>query len=123
MSTLEARDISVQRGGRCILRQASVSLAPGELRAVIGPNGGGKSTLLRALAGIWPVAEGGVWLDGEPIARWPRREIARRIAYVPQEQRVDFAFTVEQIVAMGRHPHREGSRAKPSMTGGPWNSL
>jgi iron complex transport system ATP-binding protein len=106
MSTLEAREISVHRGGRSILHQASVSLVPGELRAVVGPNGGGKSTLLRALAGIWPVAGGAVWLDGKPITKYPRKELARRIAYVPQEQRLDFAFTVEQIVAMGRYPHR-----------------
>jgi len=106
MSTLEARQISVHRGGRGILHQASVSLVPGELRAVVGPNGGGKSTLLRALAGIWPVAAGDVWLDGKPITKYPRKELARRIAYVPQEQRLDFAFTVEQIVAMGRYPHR-----------------
>ncbi len=106
MSILEAREISVQRGGRNILHQASVSLAPGELRAVVGPNGGGKSTLLRALAGIWPVVGGAVWLDGKPITKFPRKELACRIAYVPQEQRLDFAFTVEQIVAMGRYPHR-----------------
>jgi iron complex transport system ATP-binding protein len=106
MSTLEARQISVTRGGHCILQEVSVSLVAGELRAVVGPNGGGKSTLLRALAGIWPVAGGAVWLDGKPITRWPRKEIARRIAYVPQEQHIDFAFTVEQIVAMGRHPHQ-----------------
>jgi iron complex transport system ATP-binding protein len=106
MSTLEARQISVHRGGRNILQLASVSLASGELRAVVGPNGGGKSTLLRALAGIWPIASGDVWLDGKPITQIPRKEVARRIAYVPQEQRLDFAFTVEQIVAMGRYPHR-----------------
>ncbi len=106
MSTLEARQISVQRGGRSILHQASVSLAPGELRAVVGPNGGGKSTLLRALAGIWPVTGGDVWLDGKSVSQYPRKEVARRIAFVPQEQGLDFAFTVEQIVAMGRYPHR-----------------
>ena len=106
MSTLEARQISVHRGGRGILHEATLSLVPGELRAVVGPNGGGKSTLLRALAGIWPVAGGEVRLDGRPITQWPRKEVARRIAYVPQEQRIDFAFTVEQIVGMGRYPHR-----------------
>ncbi len=106
MSILDARQISVHRGGRSILHQASISLVPGELRAVVGPNGGGKSTLLRALAGIWPVAAGDVWLDGKPVTQYPRQEVARRIAFVPQEQRLDFAFTVEQIVAMGRYPHR-----------------
>ncbi|MGH9783687.1 MAG: ABC transporter ATP-binding protein [Terriglobia bacterium] len=84
----------------------SLRLIPGELHAIVGPNGSGKSTLLRALAGIWPTAKGSVLLDGRMISGIPRREIARRITYVPQETRMDFAFTVEEIVAMGRHPHR-----------------
>ncbi len=74
---------------------------------MVGPNGGGKSTLLRALAGIWPVAAGAVWLDGKPITqvsaqggRAPHRAMFRR------SSALDFAFTVEQIVAMGRYPHR-----------------
>ena len=106
MSLLEAQAISVQRGGHCILEDAALSLAPGELRAIVGPNGSGKSTLLRALAGIWPVSHGAVLLDGRPLAHCARKEIARRIAYVPQEERIEFAFTVEEVVAMGRHPHR-----------------
>jgi len=106
MSTLQASGISVQRSGRRILTGATLSLSGGELRAIVGPNGSGKSTLLRALAGLWPVTHGSVFLDGRPIAQLPRKEIACRITYVPQEQRIDFAFTVEEIVTMGRHPHR-----------------
>jgi iron complex transport system ATP-binding protein len=102
---LEARNISIARGGREILRDVSLALHPGKLVAIAGPNGSGKSTLLRALAGIWPVANGDLLLEGKPMARIPRREIARIVSYVPQETQINFGFTVREIVAMGRHPH------------------
>jgi iron complex transport system ATP-binding protein len=103
---LEARGITVQRGGRRILDAASLRIGPGSFTAIIGPNGSGKSTLMRALSGLWPVTEGVVLFGGQPLQELPRREIAKRIAFVPQDTRIDFAFTVEEIVGMGRHPHR-----------------
>jgi iron complex transport system ATP-binding protein len=106
MSSLEARSIAVVRGGRRILQDVTVRIAPGEIHAVVGPNGSGKSTLLRGLAGIWPLESGSVSLDGRPLGAFRRRDIARRIAYVPQDTRLEWAFTVGEIVAMGRHPHR-----------------
>jgi iron complex transport system ATP-binding protein len=106
MATLEAHAIHVARGGRTILQDASLRVNPGCLTAVIGPNGSGKSTLLRALAGLWPVAQGEVSFNERPLFRLDRREIARRIAFVPQDTRIDFAFSVREIVGMGRHPHR-----------------
>ncbi len=103
---LIARDVSVTRGGRTILSSASIAIAPYGLTALIGPNGSGKSTLLRVLAGLWKPATGGVTLGGTAITRLRRREIAQRLAFLPQDTRCDFAFTVEEMVAMGRHPHR-----------------
>lgn len=103
---LEAVSVSIERGGRRILDAASLRLEPGKFTALIGPNGSGKSTLLRALAGLWPVSSGEVLLDGQPIRRLPRRTVARSVAFVPQDTRIDFAFTVEELVSMGRHPHR-----------------
>ena len=107
MSLLEAREASVSRGQRLILKRASVWLAGGELVALVGPNGSGKSTLLRALAGLWPTSpREAVALDGRPVADIDRREVARRIAFVSQDSTINFAFTVEEIVRMGRYPHR-----------------
>jgi iron complex transport system ATP-binding protein len=103
---LEARGLSVDRSGRRILSEATAAIVPLALTAIVGPNGSGKSTLLRAMAGLWPVTAGSVTLDGEPIAVMPRRVVARRLAFMPQDSRCDFAFTVEEVVAMGRHPHR-----------------
>jgi iron complex transport system ATP-binding protein len=106
MKVLEASLVAVQRGGRSILERIDLRIGPGELLAIVGPNGSGKSTLLRALAGIWPISAGSILLDRRPIGSLSRREIARRIALLPQDGRLDFAFTVEEVVAMGRYPHR-----------------
>jgi iron complex transport system ATP-binding protein len=103
-AALTASRLVVDRGGRRILDASELTLERGTLTAILGPNGSGKSTLLRALAGVWPA--GDVRLGEAPIARMPRRDLARRLAFLPQDTRCDFAFTVEEIVAMGRHPHR-----------------
>jgi iron complex transport system ATP-binding protein len=96
----------VRRGGRTILHECTVRAVRGALTAILGPNGSGKSTLLRVLAGLWPPQAGSVLLDDVPLSALSRAEIARRVGFLPQETRCDFAFTVEEMVAMGRHPHR-----------------
>jgi len=103
---LEGRDLCVARAGRVILESATVAVESGVLTAVVGPNGSGKSTLLRVLGGLWPATRGTVSLDGAPLAGMPRRAVARRLAFLAQDTRCDFAFTVEEMVAMGRHAHR-----------------
>ena len=105
-AVLNGRDLTVVRHGRRILDEVTVTLTPGVLTAIVGPNGSGKSTLLRVLAGVWPLTDGVVTLDGDTLLQMPQREVARRLSFLPQETRCDFAFTVEEIVAMGRHPHR-----------------
>jgi iron complex transport system ATP-binding protein len=106
MSVLEARNASVRRGGRTIFGPASVRIGAGEMTALIGPNGSGKSSLLRLLAGLWRPQDGEMLIDGKAIHGLPRREIARRVAFVPQETQIDFAFTVGEVLAMGRYAHR-----------------
>jgi iron complex transport system ATP-binding protein len=102
--------LAVERGGvsidgRWLVRDASVRVEPGHLVALLGPNGSGKSTLLRLLSGVWPPSEGRVTLDGTPLAAVPRRALARTVALVPQDTHIAFAFSVREIVAMGRHAH------------------
>jgi iron complex transport system ATP-binding protein len=107
MSTLELRNASLSRGGRTILDSASMLLSSGDFLAVVGPNGSGKSTLLRTLAGLWkPSSEDAVLLDGVSLNEIPRRQIARKIAFVSHDTHMEFAFTVEEVVRMGRYPHR-----------------
>lgn len=113
-NALIAESISVRRGGRNILDQVSVRIEPGEFLSIVGPNGSGKSSLLRALSGIWKISEGAVRVNGKDLYELARRELARRIAFVPQDTRMDFAFTSEEVVAMGRHPRRgRFERASP----------
>ena len=103
---LRASSLTVLRGGRAILSDVSLALERGAVTAILGPNGSGKSTLLRTLAGIWQPDQGSVTLDGAPLAQLSRQDIARRVSYLPQDTHCDFAFTVHEMVAMGRHPHR-----------------
>lgn len=102
---LELHNAGIRPGTRWIVRHASIELRGGRLLALIGPNGSGKSTLLRLLGGLWRPDEGQATLDGKDLNSLPRRSIARRIAYTPQDTHLDFAFTVREVVSMGRHPH------------------
>jgi iron complex transport system ATP-binding protein len=106
MNTLATTNASITRNGRHILHGATVTLTSGQLLSIVGPNGSGKSTLLRTLAGLWHASEGEVLLNSQPLADFSRKEIAKRIAFVPQDPAMDFSFSVTEIVAMGRHPHR-----------------
>jgi iron complex transport system ATP-binding protein len=102
---LEARSLVGGYDGRPVLRGVSCALAPGEFLGVIGPNGSGKSTLIRAITGLLPLREGEVRVADKPLAAYPARELARWIAVVPQISHPAFAFTVREVVEMGRHPY------------------
>lgn len=102
---IDARNITYAIDGNVILRDVSLSLKPGELVGLIGPNGTGKSTLLRVLGGLWSGAEGTIHLKGRELKSYSPREVATLVAHVPQDTSVDFAFTTSEIVLMGRSPH------------------
>jgi iron complex transport system ATP-binding protein len=101
---LELDRVSVRIGGRAVLREASLRLAPGRLVALLGPNGAGKTTLLRAAAGL-AEADGGIRLEGRPLSALTRAERAQTIAYLPQGHQSWWPLTAREIVALGRHPH------------------
>ena len=103
---LVASEVVFRRQNQTILDGINLSIAPGEFCALIGPNGSGKSSLLRLLAGLWTSAQGSVTLDGVPLSQVRRAELAQRVSLVPQDTKIDFGFTVEEIVATGRYPHR-----------------
>lgn len=102
---LEARNISVRYGPCDVLREVSLSLGPGRMLALLGPNGAGKTTLLKALNGTLPAAVGSVMLDGRPLAELSRRDAAKRIAVVAQENETKFPVTVLDFVLSGRFAH------------------
>lgn len=102
-----------------VLRDVSLEVAPGRVVGLFGPNGSGKSTLLRCLNGGLRPQSGSVSLNGQPLLGMQQREIAARIAVVPQDTPQDVPFTVEQVVALGRHPHQSpwpsGGEADPDL--------
>ena len=102
---LAATDISFSYGRARVLQDVSIAVARGSIVGLLGPNGSGKTTLLRIVAGILPPLSGRVLISGQPIEQLTRRELARRIAVVPQETHSTFDFSVIDMVLMGRYPH------------------
>ena len=103
---LDAVDLSfAYHGGAPVLDGVSLSINRGSIVGLIGPNGSGKTTLVRVLNGTLTPSRGRVLLDNAPLTAMARRDLARRIAVVPQETHVTFDFTVLEIVLMGRYPH------------------
>jgi iron complex transport system ATP-binding protein len=104
---LRASDVSFAyaAASRLVLDAVSVEIAQGAIVGLLGPNGSGKTTLLRILAGMLRPLAGSASLDGKDLRQLTRRDLARRIAVVPQETHTTFDFTVLDIVLMGRFPH------------------
>lgn len=102
---LQLDGVSVRFGERTILHDIHLGFVPGTLTALVGPNGAGKSTLLAVASGDVDADAGQVILHDKPIAQWKAMALARERAVMPQDHTVRFAFTVEEVVAMGRLPH------------------
>ena len=111
---LAARGLEVVRGDKTVLAGISLDVSPGDGLALVGPNAAGKSTLLRALAGLLPVRAGEVLVKGRPLGRWEREQLARAVALVTSEDDAGGAFTVEERVALGRYPHHGPFRPRSS---------
>ena len=101
---ISARSVSVELGGARVVDGVTLELARGEWVTLVGPNGAGKSTLLRAIAGLVSF-DGAIELDGAPIGSLARREIGRRLAFVPQSPLLPAELTVREYVLLGRTPH------------------
>lgn len=99
-----ARGVS-ERGRPRVLDDVAFEVERGSIVGLLGPNGSGKTTLLRIVDGMLAPLSGQVLLNGRPVGRLGRRELARRIAVVPQETHTTFDFTVLDMVLMGRYPH------------------
>jgi len=102
---LEVSGIACTYDSTDVLSGVTVRLSPGDFVALAGPNGSGKSTLIRALSGVLRPRLGTALLDGRDLYTLPARQSARAIAVLPQETALEFEFTCEEIVFMGRAPH------------------
>lgn len=111
--SIEAIGLAIGYRGKQVGSDIAFGLHPGELLCLLGPNGSGKTTLFRTLLGVLPPLAGSVQVDGRDLHTWRRRELARKLAYVPQGHAGLFAFTVEQVTLMGRTA-RMGRFATPS---------
>lgn len=98
--------VSFSYSGSPVLREISLSVEKGRVISLLGPNGSGKSTLLKVLLGICRPDEGSVLFEGQPLSRMRPRDLAKRIAYVPQTHNMTFAFSILDVVLMGRIPHK-----------------
>lgn len=102
---LQATALSIGYDKRVVAGGIDLSLRRGEVLCLLGPNGAGKTTLFKTLLGLLPAIAGEVAIDGRPIAALTRAELARSMAYVPQAQVMEFAYTVLDLVLMGRTAH------------------
>ncbi|MEB6377460.1 ABC transporter ATP-binding protein [Leclercia adecarboxylata] len=106
--TLSLKGLQVTLQSHQVLHDINLELGTGEIVGLLGPNGSGKSTLLRCLAGLLPRHAHHIQLDGIPLSKISVKERAKRLAFVPQHAGVDGDLSVEQIVRLGRTPHRRG---------------
>jgi iron complex transport system ATP-binding protein len=105
---LNVREVSfayARQDARRVLDRVSLTVPSGKVLGLLGPNGSGKTTLLKLLSGVLRPDSGEITLDRRALSAWPRRELAKRIAVVPQETQTAFEYRVLDIVLMGRYPH------------------
>ena len=104
MAGIVATGVGVTLDGHRILSDVDLTVAPGEVVALVGPNGAGKSTLLAAISGDIAISEGSVDIAGAPLGGYTHLQLARERAVLTQDNQLSFPFTVGQVVSMGRSP-------------------
>ncbi|MDZ5783207.1 ABC transporter ATP-binding protein [Marinococcus luteus] len=110
MARLQAEQVDVSYENKQVLKNISVDIPEGKITSIIGPNGCGKSTILKSLSRILTPEEGGVYLDGKSIHEMKTKDVAKNMAMLAQTPDIPLTLTVEQLVSFGRHPHRKRTR-------------
>lgn len=105
MTGIEMKNCTFSRKERFIFRNLTTTIPAGQFIGLLGPNGTGKSTLLKMLAGLLKT-EGDVLIDGVSIKAMTSKVLAQKISYMPQSTQLETNFTVEQVIGMGRYPHK-----------------
>ncbi len=110
MSIIRAENINFSYAAKPVMEDVSFAIDEAQIVAIIGPNGSGKTTLLKIINGTLFPDAGQMLIDGKDTLRWLRKDIAQKVAIVPQETAVIFPFYAEEIVLMGRFPHLSNYR-------------
>lgn len=105
MNIIEVKNLNFSYGKEKILNDISFNIKQGDITALLGPNGSGKSTLLRCINNLLEEYNGKIYIEGKNIKKLKRTEIAKKIAFLPQESNFYFPFSVTDMVIMGRNPH------------------
>jgi iron complex transport system ATP-binding protein len=108
MSLLSLKSACAAPWGDELLRDIEFELDRGQVMSILGPNGAGKTTLLNMLCGSVPLTRGELQLADQVLSRWPIMQLARSQAVLPQQSSLNFPFTVEEVVLLGRTPHATG---------------
>ena len=112
-TSLACVDLGVNVPGRKLVEGLNLQIVPGEVVAILGPNGVGKSLTMHTLAALRSIDSGHITLCGEPVKRLSRQQIATRLALLPQDTDDVFPTTVLDTVLIGRHPHIRQAKTKP----------
>ena len=104
----EIRNLNFSYGTDLVLKNITFSATAGEFIAIIGPNGAGKSTLIKLMDGILVSGGSDIYLEEKTLTDYSRKELARKIAYLPQDSKFAFSYTVKDVVMMGRFPYLKG---------------
>ena len=105
MIKLELQNVWLAYSGNIVVKEVTFQVMPGEMVGLIGPNGCGKSTIIKAISRVISPYSGRILVDGKDVAKIPRGELARLLGVVPQMPLLPSAFTAFEVVLMGRNPH------------------
>ena len=104
-AVIQVEKLNIGYGSRCVIKEASFSIAKGEIVGIIGCNGAGKSTLLKTIRGMLPKQGGSIAYFGKALEAYTDKELATKIAYLQQHVELDFGYTGKDIVMAGRYPY------------------
>jgi len=108
MAVLEAQNLYLSIGEKYLVKDVSLSIQAGEIISIVGPNGAGKTSLLKLLSGEVDPSSGNIQFAGKPLTEWPLQTLATKRAVLPQLSLLNFPYTVEEVIALGRSPHSSG---------------
>lgn len=106
MLAIQVNNLDFEYGNKKVLKDISLNIEKGKFISIIGPNGSGKSTLLKNINRIFMPKAGNIQIEDMNIKKMKTKELAKKVALVPQDTIIDYEFTVEDIVLMGRHPFK-----------------